>query len=134
MLSKTEWEAVEKSIMHSGQVHLKVNNMPVTFRLVRMRNRLRLAITFLVNGDLKPEWMDQDCPERLFFRPVTSSAWNAKSRAAIAKMSKRSLSRLGVDPNLKTTQYYPWWTQFKELQAHLTRHAITIEHSDSVGA
>lgn len=132
MLSKTEWEAVEKSIMYSGEVDLKVNDMKVKFRIVRLKNRLNLAITFLVNGEIKPEWMSEERPERLFFRPVTTSAWNAKTRAAIAKASKRRLKAAGIDPNLKTTQYYPWWTQFKALKAHLIKNATSIERLDGL--
>lgn len=127
MLSKSEWDAVERSIMHSGEVDLKVNDMAVKYRMVRMKNSLRVVITFFVNGELKPEWITTDCSERLFFRPVTSSVWTAKQKAAIAKMSRRTLKKLKVDPQLKTTNYYPWWTQFKDLKNHLIRHATSIE-------
>ena len=89
---------------------------------------MKLVIAFYVNGSCKGKWMQEDCEERRrFFRPVKKSAWNAKSRLAMQKMSKRMLKRMNVDPAETFTVHYPWWTSFKALRSHLVKHNTSIE-------
>lgn len=126
-MTKEQWQEVEKSLMHLYEpVKLICDGYNLTLRLTR--NKMQLVIAFYVNGRMTPEWMDQDCEERRrFFRPAKHSVWTASQKAQIAKMSKKQLKRLNIDPGKHVVFHYPWWTSFKSLKAHLVKFNTSIE-------
>lgn len=127
-LTAVEWECVEKNIMSGIGATLLVDGFEVTYKLVQLKGKLAFGIAPRFEVELLKKWFAEDCPERrLFFRPVTTSAWTPKSRQQMAKVSKSRLKRLGIDPEKKITQYFPWWTQFNALKRHLNKHASSIE-------
>lgn len=126
-MTKAEWDHVADSLTKQfSPVGLICDGYHLCLCLERCG--MRLVIAFYVNGVNKGAWVSDDCEERRrFLRPVKKSAWSAKNRATIKKMSKRMLKSLNVDPTETFTVHYPWWTSFKALKAHLVKHNASIE-------
>ena len=72
--------------------------------------------------------MKADCEERRrFFRPYTRTVWSKSQLDMFKKLSKKQLQNRGIDPGKTFTTYYPWWTSFKALKAHLLKNNTSIE-------
>jgi len=128
-MTKTEWEAIEKSLMtQAARVVLVCDGYRLQLRITRIAE-MKLAIGFSINGGSDYlEWMKTDCEERRrFFRPYTRSVWNKSQLDMFKKLSKKQMQIRVVDPGKTFTTFYPWWNSFKALKSHLIKHNTSIE-------
>lgn len=127
-MTKEEWDDVEKTVMtRFGRVKLLCDGYQLRLGLVKL-SAMKLGIGMWINGEINVEWMQADCEERRrFFRPYTRSVWSAPQLAQLKKFSKKQLQNSGLDIGKTFTTYYPWWTSFKPLKAHLIKNNTSIE-------
>jgi hypothetical protein len=115
-----EWTAAEQTLKEGNKIRLRCDGheLELSWRIYKMR----LILAYSVNGKI------EDNEEmRLFGRPVKQSVWTAKSLSLMARMSKAELKRRNVDPKETRTVYYPYWTSFKALKAHLLKNNKNVE-------
>lgn len=128
-MTSQDWKEVEKSLKSFySSVKLRCDGYEVTL-LLRQISQFKNAILVYVNGVIKGEWLCKDCEERRrFLRPVKSSLYSQKQKAALKKISKSLRKKTGLlDPEASYTSYRYDWTSFKALKSHLSKHNSNIE-------
>ncbi|GBC62514.1 hypothetical protein DENIS_3486 [Desulfonema ishimotonii] len=123
MITKDEWAEIEQTLNarpFSG-VTLMADGYKLelysTWEGIGNKNRIRVY----VNDKVKGRWTIEDCEVRSRFYCRTE-------KALFPKKKQRELKRVGVkDSDQKIASYWPEWTSFRKLKAHLVRNNTEIE-------
>ncbi len=132
MISKEEWQEIKEILSHPyGRAVINADTYRITLSFQRITHN-SLAIVVFINGELKNEWVTNDCEERTRFYSIHRSR---KFRGAQQferrlkdqpKTEQRRAMRLlkakGIVLDAYVTYYLPWWTNFNALRAHLLAH------------
>lgn len=125
-MTKQEWQEVEKALAGlSAQVTLRVDGKEVLFQRVAYKNRL-MIMTY-VDDTFSLGWLDEKQPESRYMRPVSRWAWTEASRRKMKKMNKKTLKRLGYDPNEKIHGFSPLWPNGTAIRRHYQKNFTQIE-------
>jgi len=119
-MNDREWKAVEGALQHiySEGADLDCDGYKVSLRLRRL-DAFKNAVMVYVGGVAEGRWILEDCEERRrFLCPRRSKAWKAKDREDFRKIGKRTLQKMGIDPDAFYMTYSPWWTSFTRLRRH----------------
>lgn len=136
-MTKEDWQKVETALSGTyGSAKIKADEFEVTFRR-GLVSKNRLAIVTYVDGYMRGIWIDaaNHCPEQRCLRPVSSPMIKAKERAALKKLSKRTLKALGpaFDPDRKWHFFAPNWHSVAQIRRHYQKTFSTIELIEVLG-
>lgn len=125
-MTDEEWKQVEQRLTPPiGYVRLNIDGYTVTIVTVKEKP-LHYCLGVYVNGEIRVEWIDQDCEvRRKFYRHTTSSILNAKGRQMLKK--ERKSVREAILKKCTFELYTPYWGSFKSLKAHLVKNCTSIE-------
>ena len=130
-MNDQEWQCVEEvlSRTYPSSVELDCDGYRVTLDM-RLIDPFRRAVMVFVGGSHRVRWILDDCEERRrFLCPRRSRLWKKRERESYLKIGKKTLQKLGIDPNAFFTTYSPWWTSFKKMRTHFeanNRHVHLI--------
>ncbi len=128
-LTKEQWAHVEAQLSGwFGIADLRIDGYDITLRLGRLK-AMRLAIMVYVNGtiDYSAKITEGTEIQRKFWCPRKKYLHTTKYRKWLNRLSKRRREMLGEDADKSFTYYWPWWTSFKSLKAHLIKNNQSIE-------
>ncbi len=127
-LTKEQWTQIETKLSGIfGLVDLLIDGYKVTFSIQKFK--MRLVIQVYINGWFKGEWLQNGGSEeaRRFFFPKKYHLHSAKYRKLASRMSKKRRESLMPGWDKTHIVYWPWWTSFKALKAHLIKNNQSIE-------
>ncbi len=125
-MTDKEWKQVEQRMTPPiGYVRLNIDGYMVTIVTVEEKP-LHYCLGVYVNGEIRVEWIDQDCEvRRKFYRHSTRSLLDTKGRQMLKK--ERKSVREAVLKKCTYEDYTPYWGSFKSLKSHLVKNCTLIE-------
>lgn len=127
-MTDEEWKKVEEALRCPpfGFVKLKADGYELTITFARDKSPMKYCLAVYVNGQMKFEWITEDCDIRRKFY----------HRSVRKQVSKKGLKEIGITEKQyeKVTGcknecefYMPYWGSFARLKAHLIKNNDSIE-------
>ncbi len=125
-MTDKEWKQAEQRLTPPlGYVRLNIDGYTVTIITVEEKP-LHYCLGVYVNGEIRVEWINQDCEVRSkFYRCRTSSLLTAKGKRMLKR--ERKSVREAVLKKYTYEDYTPYWGSFKSLKSHLIKNCSSIE-------
>ena len=125
-MTNEEWQRVEEQLTPPfGMARLNIDGYTVTIVTVKEKP-LHYCLGIYVDGEIRMEWMNQDCEiRRKFYRCSIGSLLDAKGMQMLKK-EKKSV-REKVLKSCAYEYYTPYWGSFKTLKSHLIKNCTSIE-------
>jgi len=126
-LTKEQWAAIERKLTSVfGSVELLIDGYKISLQI--HQHRMRLSIAVYINGMMNFDKMSEGTEEqRRFLCPRKKYVYSAKYRKSVKRMRKSLRETMGYDANRVWIHYWPWWTSFCLLKAHLIKNNESIE-------
>jgi len=131
-MDATDWKKIEKALSgYIGKVTLLVEGREIRFQRGLVKKNT-IGIGMFVDGKMEREWsgLKNDHPEQRFYYQKEHFYWDAKTRAAIKKMSPASLKRNGLtkaDENKKDIHFTPMWPSVSAIKRHYSKNFPNAE-------
>ncbi len=127
-LTKEQWAVIKDKLSGAfGMAELLIDGYKIT--LIVEQIRMRLVITIYVNGtlDMSAKMSEGTEIQRRFYWPRKKFIHSEKYLKSFKRLRKSVRLALGDNWNETWTYYWPWWTSFKSLKAHLIKNNQSIE-------
>ena len=127
-MTPADWKTVETRLgLEYHPVELLCDGYRVRLELQRV-GKMRLAITFFINGWQRGEWLLEDCEERRRFHPVSyRNALGRKTKNMYRSFPKRLLKEFKIDLDKKRAFYGVYWKSFASMKRHFIKNNKSIE-------
>lgn len=113
-MTPADWKTVETRLgLEYHPVELLCDGYRVRLELQRI-GKMRLAITFFINGWQRGAWLLDDCEER-------------KTKDMYRSFPKWMLKELQIDLNEKRAFYGVYWKSFGGMKRHFIKNNKSIE-------
>lgn len=123
-LTEQKWKEVEEKLfIHDMPVKLKIDDYEIT--LIKIQEKMKLYIAIFVNGEFKPEWIEQDCDIRQRFMHQSKHCLLKKKELEYITKSKKKQQEL--KEKYTHINYSPYWSSFSRLKNWLIQHNYNIE-------
>lgn len=120
-MTNEEWKAVEEELSHCpfGRAVLLADGYELTITFCRDgKSGLKFCYVVYVNGQIKGEWVINDCEERRrFYCAKKRTLLSAKDKARLKK-EKKSVQK-AVTSEMSYVAYLPYWNSVRALKKHL---------------
>ncbi len=125
-LTKEQWDEIDKKLIsHFGFVHLFIDGYKVSLT-VQYISRFKLGIVVYVNDKIEPKKMFDSEEAKRFWCPHRKYLYSREKREKMKRLYKKL--RLPNDSSEKyIITYWPYWTSFPKLKAHLIKNNESIE-------
>lgn len=125
-LTKEEWDEIDKKLSgFCGIVHLRIDGYNVSLSLQFVK-RFKQAILVYINDKIELNKMNDSEEAKRFWCPHRKYLYPAKERKNMYRICKK-LGLLSDRSGKYIIMYWPYWTSFSKLKAHLIKNNESIE-------
>lgn len=134
-MTATDWEKVENKLSYPfGGVKLRIDGHVIDVMVEKEGPKsLKYVLAVYVDGYIKGEWLTNDCDiRRKFYYKSTRSLITAKMRNSPELKKLKKAQKEELEKKYQYETFYPYFTSFKTLKAHLTKNNDSIELIDNI--
>lgn len=127
-MTNEDWKYVEDTLLHVGSaVYLKIDDYSVTL-MVEPYKKLQNCIAVYVNGEIKTDWILNDCQIRRKFYQRHTKCLVKIDRKKLEKASKNVKKMVNEYKKEHIYEYFePYWMKFSTLKRHFIKNNASIK-------